>query len=78
MYIMGSCSTFSKTFRDFPGGPVVETLLPVLGVWVQPLVWMVAKIPHAASCGPKIKKQNKATKIRYQGARCVGPEQPQS
>ena len=35
------------------------------------------KIPHDASCGPKIKKQNKARKIRHQGARYVGPEQLQ-
>jgi len=49
----------------------------MLGMWVQPLVWMVTKIPHAASCGSKIKKQNKATKIRHQGARYVGPEKLQ-
>ena len=26
-------------FRDFPGGAVVKTVLPMQGAWVQSLVW---------------------------------------
>ena len=26
------------SFRDFPGGPVAKTVLPMQGTWVRPLV----------------------------------------
>ena len=30
---------FGKNLRNFPGGPVVKTALPVQQAWVQSLVW---------------------------------------
>ena len=38
---------FLKANEDFPGGPVVKTVLPMPGVQVRFLV-RVVKIPHAA------------------------------
>ena len=29
---------YKTTLGDFPGGPVVKTVLPLQGVWVPPLV----------------------------------------
>ena len=29
----------NEPFRDFPGGPVVKTLLPLQGVQARPLAW---------------------------------------
>ena len=33
------CSFNTVVNLDLPGGPVVRILLPILGTWVQPLVW---------------------------------------
>ena len=43
--------------RDFPGGPVAKTVLPLQGVRFQHLVYET-KIPHAAQCS-----QNKAYEV---------------
>ena len=40
---------------DFPGGPAVKTLPCNIGVWVRSLVGEL-KIPHAAGCCQKEKK----------------------
>lgn len=76
MYIMGTYLTFSKTMiQRFL---VVQwlKLLPVQVCEFNPGLVGIFKISHDASCGPKIKKQNKATKIRHQ-EQDMGPEQLQ-
>ena len=49
----------TSTNRNFPGGPVVKTLLPLQGVWVRSLVGELrSRMLHGAAW-PKVKKKKK-------------------
>ena len=45
-------STLKMETRDFPGGAVVKTVLPLQRAWGT-------KIPHASRCGPPRKRKLK-------------------
>ena len=59
----GSSHTHKKTWKDFPGGPVVKTLPSNTGDMGSIPGWGT-KIPHAVGCGQKLKKK-KDMKMAY-------------
>ena len=57
-------SLILKVIYYFPGGPVVDSVLPLRGTWVQSLV---GKVPYAMQKCHKLKKKMKFFHVQQHG-----------